>query len=311
MTATNGHGPAETREPGAWARDRRGALRAFLPVLALLAMLATGCEEDVTAVLGTERPFTLFGVLTPQADTQWVRVFPIETVLTPAAPVPLDADFRSLDLVAGSEQAWRDSLIREENGQYAHVFWSPFTAPFGHRFRLEVTRSDGAVTEVEATVPPFAEMMLPPQTQTPPALFSVIVPPQVPNLIRIEVTYTFRFRSNAEIRRETASFSYDGRQRLTTEGWLLEINVSRDVRIIREELKRRFPLDPRTPLKIVSLKIRMIAANAEWNPPGGVFDAEVLVQPGVMSNVQNGFGFVGAGYRMEETWVPLDTIIAN
>ncbi len=308
MTATNEH---DAQRPIARARDRRGPLRACLPLLALLGLLAAGCEEDVTAVLGTERPFTLFGVLTPQADTQWVRVFPIETVLTPAAPVPLDARFRSLDLAAGSEQAWRDSLIQEENGQYAHVFWAPFPATFGHRFRLEVTRSDGAVTEVEATVPPFAEMILPPQTQTPPPLFSIIVPPQVPNLIRIEITYTFRFRSNAEIRRETASFSYDGRQRLTPEGWLLELNVAQDVRIIREELKRRFPLDPRTPLKIVSLKIRMIAANAEWKPPGGVFDAEVLVQPGVMSNVENGFGFVGAGYRMEEIWVPLDTIIAN
>lgn len=306
MTATNGHEPARGR------RDRpRGWMRPCLPMLALLAMLAAGCEEDVTAVLGTERPFTLFGVLTPQADTQWVRVFPIETVLTPAEPVPLDAEFHSRDLTDGTAHVWRDSLIREENGQYAHVFWSRFTAPFGHRFRLEVSRSDGAATEVEATVPPFAEMILPPQTQTPPALFSVIVPPQVPNLIRIEITYTFRFRSNAEIRRETALFSYDGQQRLTPEGWLLEINVARDVRVIREELKRRFPLDPNTPLKIASLEIRMIAANAEWNPPGGIFDPEVLVQPGVMSNVQNGFGFVGAGYRMKETWVPLDTIIAN
>ena len=53
------------------------------------------------------------------------------------------------------------------------------------------------------------------------------------------------------------------------------------------------------------------AANAEWDPPGGVFDADVLVQPGTLSNVENGFGFVGAGYRLSSTWIPLDTIIVG
>lgn len=302
------NGPHATRRT---SRRLPGRVRPLLPVLMLLAMLASGCEEDVTAVLGTERPYTLYGVLTPQSDTQWVRVFPIETVLRPTDPVPLDAEFRSNDLTDGSANVWRDSLIREANGQYAHVFWSRFQAPFGHRYRIEVTRADGAVTEVEATVPPFAEMILPPRTESPPALFTVVVPPQIPNLIRIEITYTVRFRADAEIRREKAFFSYDGRQRRTTEGWLLQINVAQDSRIIREELKRRFRLDPDTPLKIASLEIRMIAANAAWNPPGGIFDPEVLVQPGVMSNVRNGFGFVGAGYRMEETWIPLDTLIVN
>lgn len=38
-----------------------------LPVL--LVFLLLGCEEDVIAVRETSRPFSLFGVLSPQLDT--------------------------------------------------------------------------------------------------------------------------------------------------------------------------------------------------------------------------------------------------
>ena len=37
----------------------------------------------------------------------------------------------------------------------------------------------------------------------------------------------------------------------------------------------------------------------------------MLVQPGLMSNVDNGFGFVGAGYRIELTWLPDDDVVAR
>lgn len=50
--------------------------------------------------------------------------------------------------------------------------------------------------------------------------------------------------------------------------------------------------------------MEIFAASASWNPPGGVFDYELLAQPGTMSNVNNGFGFVGAGVEASITWVP-------
>lgn len=58
-----------------------------------------------------------------------------------------------------------------------------------------------------------------------------------------------------------------------------------------------------------SLQLRLIVASEDWNPPGGIFDAEVLVDPGVLTNVENGFGYVVAGYRREVTWTPPDAVI--
>ena len=109
----------------------------------LFVLFLSGCETDVTAVLGTDRVFTVYGVLTPQADTQKVLVFPIEGTLRPAQAEPLDARVTSTDLQSGAMQVWRDSLKREANGQYTHIFWSPFRAEYGHTYRLEVCPYSG------------------------------------------------------------------------------------------------------------------------------------------------------------------------
>lgn len=271
------------------------------------ALLLSGCEEDVTAVLGSDRPFTLFGVLTPQTDSQWVRVFPIEDVLSPLDETPLDARFTSLARRRQETFLWQDSLIRERDGQVAHVFWAPFRADFGETYVLEVAVDENARTSVEVTVPPESRLVLPPVQLTPPALFTVRVEGLVPNLIRLEVVYTFKFKTFAGIDRDVATVSYQGTQTRTLTGWQIELNIPRDRRMIQDELRQRINLDTNAGIKIVRIEIRMIAANAEWDPPGGIFDPEVLVQPGTLTNVRNGFGFVGAGYRLHGLWVPQDT----
>ena len=62
-----------------------------LLAIAALACLLWGCEEDVVSVLGTGRAFTMYGVLNPEVDTQFVRVFPIEGILVQTEPIPLAA----------------------------------------------------------------------------------------------------------------------------------------------------------------------------------------------------------------------------
>ncbi len=277
----------------------------------LLMMLLAGCQEDVTAVLGTDRPFSMFGVLTPQADTQWVRVFSIDDRLAPIPPTPLDARFTSTDLTSNESLAWQDSLVREQDGMVTHVYWAPFQATFGHTYRLQAERSDGATSHVVVDVPPRTELALPAQMEQVPPLFPVRVVGAAPHLIRIEVTYRFKFVSSSGIEQQDATLSYDGRQRRVVDGWLIEINVAQDVRLLESLLRERVAFDPQVGLKIVRLTIRLIVANEAWQPPGGRFDPEILVQPGTLTNVENGFGFVGAGYRLEDRWVPLDTIIVG
>ena len=49
--------------------------------------------------------------------------------------------------------------------------------------------------------------------------------------------------------------------------------------------------DPLPSLSAITLSIR--ALDDSWDPPEGEFDPEMLAQPGVLSNVEKGYGFWG------------------
>ena len=301
--------------------------RLFLPhvmrlrhVLLWAAVIAAalplwGCKEDVTAVLGTDMPYTLYGVLSPQLDSQWVRVFPIEDRLEPAADAQLDAVFTSRDLTTGEEFVWRDSVIMDAFGQHAHAFWAPFRAEYGHTYRIVVRRSDGLETSVETTVPPETHVVIqPPESQPTRVLAPVLIEGAAPRLLRIEVVYSVGFlpAGSGGLQSDNVIVPYDGRQRQVSEGFVVPINLSKDVDAVRDSLQRRTerPVDRAVGILLNRLTLRVIVAGEDWNPPGGVFDPEVLVQPGVLSNVENGFGYVVAGYRHEITWTPPDEVVA-
>jgi len=277
----------------------------------LCLLLLAGCEEDITAVLGTDQPFSMYGVLTPQADTQRVRVFTIEERLEPTPPTPLDVQFTSTDAATGEVTVWRDALIQEENGMNAHVFWAPFTALHSRAYRLEVAYPDGMASRVDAVVPPLTALELPGTLDVPPALFPILVAGEAPNLLRIEVTYRVKYIGGSGIETDDFIFSYQGKQERVVRGWLIQVNTTQDRRFIESLLKERGPFNANVGAKIIRLTIRLIVASADWSPPGGVFDLETLVQPGTMDNVENGFGFVGAGYRLEQVWIPLDTLVTG
>lgn len=46
------------------------------------------------------------------------------------------------------------------------------------------------------------------------------------------------------------------------------------------------------------LELHATVGDTAWNPAGGYFDPNILSQPGRLSNVENGFGFVGGGYSL-------------
>ena len=288
-----------------------GKVARLFPIACLLVGLLGGCDADVTAVLGTDRVFSLYGVITPQADTQKVLVYPIEGFLRPAQAEPLDAHFTSTDMQSGETRVWRDSLKLEANDQYTHIFWSPFRAEYGHTYRLEVERSDGATSRVDAAVPPFSELV---EQETPeglPVITPILVNGDVPRLLKVEVIYIFRFRDPAAPAAQTRrlSLSYDDRIERVAGGWLIPVDLTRDFLTIRSQLLLEGTFDRGFGIRLTQITLRLIAASEEWNPPDGVFESEVLVQPGTLSNVEDGFGFVGAGYRLEHMWLPLPEVL--
>jgi len=290
--------------------------RSWTLSLALIAgfSLLVGCEEDVTAVLGTDRPFTLYGVVSPQLDSQWVRVFPVEGLLEPASGDKLDARFTSTELESGEEHVWRDSVILDALDQQAHVFWAPFRAEYGRTYRLEVSRPNGDETTVEVTVPPRAEIVLrPPAVSSTSVVLPVLIEGAAPRLLRLEVMYTVAYvRAGSEQPvSDNVVISYDGAQEETAEGWLIPVLPAMDFETVGEVITQRIdhPLDRNMGIALLNLTLRLVVGNEEWNPPDGIFDPARLVQPETMTNVENGFGFVGAGYRLEESWLPPDEVI--
>ncbi len=280
---------------------------ALAGVLLTSALLNAGCDASVTPVSGTEQPFSLFGVLSPQLDTQKVLVFPIEPTLRILPDEPLDAAFTSEALAGGAAVVWRDSILRPDSGGVVHMFWAPFQAEYDRAYRIRVADAAGTASTVDVAVPPTSEI----EVETPANASTTVVPilirGDVPNLLKVEMVYGFDYEQiglGEKVR--SLSLPYDEQASRVDDGWLIRVNLSRDYRTILDFIRSQRPIELARGISLEGIQLRFIAANAEWSPPEGVFDPDVLVQPGTMSNVMNGFGFVGAGYRTSFNWLPPD-----
>lgn len=290
----------------------RPAFRA-LPLVLLLA----ACEADITPVHLTESPFSLWGALTTEADTQRVRVSPIEPTIAGASDGASDARFRSTDRNTGDVVSWTEGRLREEDGRWVSYFWAAMRVPAGHTFLLEAVRSDGERTWVEVTIPPATELVLGEPSQTHPVTVPVQVRGGAPRLLNLSLEYQLDYRYMAPVPAETpppdplVQLSYDGTQVRAGEAWIIPINLTGDLARLVQAIQTRSGarINRLYGLRIQQLRLRFVVANEEWNPPGGSFDPEILVQPGTMSNVQNGFGFVGAGYHHDLKWLPPDEAV--
>ncbi len=121
----------------------------FLGALSIVA----GCDSNFEPFTESGLHYTLLGYLDTDADTQFVRVVPFRPVVDRLYTEEIDAVLRSTDLDAGTSLVWQDSVVHFPDSSYGHVFWSRFRAAPGHKYRIEVERSDGSLTWAETVVP--------------------------------------------------------------------------------------------------------------------------------------------------------------
>ncbi|ARA93711.1 hypothetical protein AWN76_011415 [Rhodothermaceae bacterium RA] len=280
----------------------RLALLATALIAALAAPIWTGCDDRITAVVGTDRAFTLYGVLTPEADTQWVRVFPIQPTLAPGSPDPLQARVTSADLSTGETRVWTGTTLTDPRGRVGYFYWAPFRVRYGHTYRLSVEQPEGAGSHVTVPVPPRTEIVQH-SLSTRSSVILTLAVPGAPRLNRLELTYRIKF-GLGEGTELTVPVAYGDRLVQRDGAWLIPIDLTADYVHIRDLLRTTLRFDPSFGVVLQYLSVRFMVTNAAWDPPGGTFDPDVLVQPEMMSNVENGFGFVGAGYRLSRSWLP-------
>lgn len=286
-------------------------------LLVLTFLLLAGCEEEVVGPDPFAYPYSMWGVLTPLADSQFIRVFPIETSLTAGLAEPLDASFVSTDLETGNQHVWRDSVIVDSMGVVGHVFYSKFQPEWEHRYRLEITRGDGASSWVEVEIPERMTLLLGEPDTTLGVMLPATIQGNAPRLLRSEVeiyvSYVVGFTPPPislpifEYYRYVIPF--DERLRRTADGWHLTIDLERTYIPILNEISRDENFIESEGIRLLLVTFRVLVANHEWIPPDGVFDPNVLVMPGAMENVENGFGFVGGGYRLSRSWtLPFEVV---
>jgi len=275
-----------------------GTHNASIILAAFFVFGLTACEDMVDTANTTDFGFTMYGFFNPTSDSQAVRVFPIEALLDVSHPEPIDAKVKSVDLITGEERIWQDSLNQFSDGEFGHVFWSAFRAEHEHRYRLEVLRSDGVHAEVTTTVPPYTE----PVVQEPdPGVFELITPVTwvgAPRLVNTRVSYVTNVG--------TFVSRYGAEQETVGDAQVVNVEFRADT---REILIKAFRANV-SPVVIYEVIIQTVVASEDWIPPGGVFDADVLVEPGTFSNVTHGFGFVGSGYESSVIWIPSDEVLA-
>lgn len=279
-------------------------------VVALLATMAFGCDASLEPFAETERAFTLLGYLDSDADTQFVRVVPLRRVVDRRQPVPIDATVRSLDLTTGEEVVWQDSLLRFADSTYGHIFWASFRPQPTHRYRLEVRRSDGAVSQAETTLPPIPDTSAVYTLDNRSTFFQPLVWPGVHTVIDVDVRYRVNAKPGGiypppdpppstatEVR---IRYEQDDRGSRQGDAWWTEFNLVEDLPLVREALRAEGRSSDL--ILLYSLSMRIAIPGEGWAPPDGIWDRDVLVQPGTFSNVDGGLGFWGAVTRVRVSY---------
>src|SRR5690606_17457373 len=279
-------------------------------VILAAAPILMGCDEGLGSREGADRPFTIYGVFTPDHDTQSVLVYPIEDFPSQGSPEPLDANVYSINLSTGERTMWRDSVLAHTDSSFTHAYWAPFRADHGERYRLVVERSDGAASSVEVQVPEPVSISLLDESNA--GRVRIGVEGADTRLLTPEIKYrVYKLERN----RREYTISYAGSEVQEADGWHITINMVRDatqINFLYNGQEMTLGGICREDFVILeSLRLRAIIGDPVWEPPDGILDPDLISNPVAMSNVENGYGFVGAGYRIDELLCPSEELVAG
>ncbi len=280
--------------------------RSHWVLILLMTIGLVGCEENLQARDDLPMPYSMYGVLSPDFGTQSIRLYPLESTPTLGQSASLEVDVSTIDLQTGVRHAWRDTVLIDPNGQHEYVFWAPFRAEHGRAYRLEaVRRSDGATSWAQVRIPtmPVVEVRV---FEVP--VVQLFVEGGDIRVLKPEARYTVT-RPDGGFPLRTISVSHEGEERRVDNGWLVSIDMNGDT----DEVVSEFAQSVDLPLNSIEcgaglvlrrLELSVIIGDVAWDPPGGFLDPLILANPEAMSNVENGFGFIGGGFRISESAFP-------
>ena len=115
----------------------------------------SGCTESLAPREPYDDSYSIYGLLTPDRDTQFVWVYPIEEFPTLGTPDALErVTVTSTDLETGEFRTWTDTVLVRENGQHEYLYRSAFRAEFDRRYRVEIRDDVSEMSWAEIRIPP-------------------------------------------------------------------------------------------------------------------------------------------------------------
>lgn len=268
-------------------------------IILLATVLALGgCDTDFDPIQESNRHFSVFGFLDAAADTQFIRVTPVRNAIA-LSPRPFDAVVALENLDTGSKTILQDSLF-DFDGRVAYNFWTAEPVEHEAVYRLSATRSDGAASAVTITLPPAypdPELLLPPQMAAPPSTTAAIRLANVERLAELQIVFTFRLPGAAADHTNTIALSY--LERVAPLGGNLGVQF--------RPYNDFFGQVAGCPI-VEDAQVIVAAAGPDW-PDFLTIDDETLALADVVTNVENGVGFVGGVSRKTVPWERLRTFL--
>ncbi len=283
-------------------------LRAVLGLL-VLALLSAGCSDTVDPFLDVDRDYTLFGFLDTDTDVQLIRVIPLRRRVDIPPAAPLDATVTLTDLTTGGTITLRDSLVTLRDtltniSQPTNLLIADFRPEMGHTYEIVVEGPGGKRSSARTTVPSDIRPEIGPERFGSGVVNAITQPVSWPGVVRepfrVEVWYRVEPLSEGAPFRDVFidygndTGSFDG------QSWTVDANYTRDKQDVLEFLQ--VPTLPR----LYGVGMKLTYVSEDWVPPGGIFDMEALIQPGVFSNVEGGFGFFGSVAQLDVEWTISD-----
>lgn len=276
--------------------------RTYLLLVMLAAGAAAGCDNTVDPFEETDRRFSIFGYFDTATDTQFVRVVPFRRNIGGTEPRELNVDVSVTETETNVIYQMEDSLISFDDGSIGHVFFAPFRPQPGLTYRFEVAKDAMVSAWAETTIPPAENVHVSDPNQfAAEGIVQVVTWDEVEvEPFRVEVWYRFaQYPPYLPFREIVVPYENVGRK--VDDGWRVVVNLTEDAQSVRPRIDVN--AEP-----LLGVGMRLTMSDDAWRPPGGVFDSDVLVQPGVFSNVNGGFGFLGSVNQYTVEWVLSDLI---
>ena len=266
-------------------------------LVAALALGLSACDTEIAPTSADGRAFTVWGQLNPTTNRQAVRIDPIAPTID--QEVPFEGAVTSVDLATGAVTPWRDSLVTFPDGSTGHVFLADYRPAYDSRVELRVTQDGTVATYARVTVPPRVAPYFGNVTVGARSGVDVVLP-GAPRVVAARVIYTLLGRRPAT---EGDGDSFleslpvdDGQITSVEFGWRVRVDFTRQVEVIRSRFLDRQIRD----FNATGVRVRLAVANEEWAAPYPFsFSRELLIQPGTVSNVRGGYGFLGAAYTLD------------